>query len=201
MQRTLILASGSRWRQQLLMRLGLAFESYSPDIDETPLPGESVTAMVERLSCAKAQALCTHYPDALVIGSDQAACLDGKPIGKPGSHERAREQLHAQSGRCVAFHTGLCLLDSATGQSRYALETTHVHFRSLDAEEIEAYLRAEQPYDCAGSFRSEALGIALIRELESRDPTALVGLPLIALCELLAEADVNVLTGQAPPGQ
>ncbi len=200
MQRMLILASGSRWRQQLLMRLGLPFQSHSPDIDETPLPHETVVEMVERLSCAKAQALRAHYPDALIIGSDQAACLDGKPIGKPGNHERAREQLAAQSGRCVDFHTGLCLLDTASGQSRYALETTRVHFRPLDASDIEAYLQAEQPYDCAGSFRSEALGIALIQKLESRDPSALVGLPLMALCELLADAGLNALTEQEPPG-
>ncbi|HEY9037155.1 MAG TPA: Maf family nucleotide pyrophosphatase [Pseudomonadales bacterium] len=199
MQRTLVLASSSRWRQQLLMQLELPFETHSPNIDERRQAGEGVAEMVERLSKAKAAAVAKHYPDALIIGSDQAASLDGQLLGKPGNFERAHQQLTAQSGRCVDFHTGLCLLDSATGSLHSLTEITRVHFKHLSSTQIEAYLHAEHPYDCAGSFRSEALGIALIAKLEGRDPSALVGLPLMALCDLLAKAGVDVLTARALP--
>jgi len=201
MERVLVLASSSPWRRQLLERLGLPFLCQSPDIDETPLPGETVRATALRLSEAKARALAGAYPDALVIGSDQVASLHDRPIGKPGNHAQACQQLAAQSGQVVDFHTGLCLLDTASGLCRSVIETTRVHFRPLSEAHIEHYLRAEQPYGCAGSFRAEGLGIALFERIESRDPTALVGLPLIALCGLLKEAGMDVLdvTGPAQP--
>lgn len=194
---SLLLASSSRWRRELLARLGLPFDCSSPDIDESPLPGESVPALALRLAEAKARALAASHPEHWIIGSDQAAELDGKSIGKPGHHEQARAQLQAQSGRRVLFHTGVCLLHPASGFCRSGLDSTAVQFRSLKSTDIEHYLQREQPYDCAGSFRSEALGIALIERIEGRDPSALVGLPLMLLCDLLAEAGINVL--QATP--
>lgn len=194
MSRTLVLASASRWRRQLLERLGLPFVTASPDIDESPLPGEAILAMTRRLAEQKARTVASQFPDALVIGSDQSAVLDGRILCKPGSHAQAREQLRAQSGRALDFHTGLCVLDTASGQCQVTVESTRVSFRHLDEAQIERYLHREQPYDCAGSFRSEALGIALLAGMEGRDPTALVGLPLMALCELLAGAGLDVLT-------
>lgn len=194
MPRTLILASGSRWRKTLLERLGLPFDSADPDIDESPLPDESVPAMTLRLAIAKARALAGRYPNSLIIGSDQAAELDGCLLLKPGNHANACRQLQAQSGRTPVFHTALAVLDTSNGHCHTAVESTRVRFRTLDDRQIENYLRREQPYDCAGSFRSEALGIALLAGMDGRDPSALVGLPLMALCELLAQAGMDVLS-------
>ncbi len=197
MGRQLVLASGSRWRQALLERLALPHRCAVPAVDESPLPGEPVAAMASRLALAKARAVAGQFPDAIIIGSDQAAAIDGRLLGKPGDHATAATQLQRQSGRRVDFHTALCLLDARTGQWQARLETTRVQFRPLSAAQIDAYLRAEQPWDCAGSFRSEGLGIALLAGIDGRDPTALVGLPLMALCELLQDAGVDVLTAQA----
>ena len=194
--RRLVLASTSRYRRMLLERLGLGFEAIAPQVDETPLPGEAPAATAFRLSAAKAQSVAKAYPDALIIGSDQVADCEGRPIGKPGTHENAVAQLRALSGQTVVFHTGLALLDSASGSCQTALIDVRSTFRHLASEEIEAYLRREQPYDCAGSVRSEALGIALFERIESDDPTALIGLPLIQLCRMLKAAGVAVL---APP--
>jgi septum formation protein len=190
-RRRLVLASTSRYRRELLERLRLPFDAARPEVDETPLPGESPRALVERLSVAKAAAVAATLaggPDeAWVIGSDQAASLDDAPLGKPGDRERARAQLAAMSGRTVAFHTGVCLV-AGMQPPRLLVDTTLVRVRPLGADAIERYLDAEAPYDCAGSFKSEALGIALFDAIESHDPTALVGLPLIATVRLLREA-------------
>lgn len=191
--RTLVLASTSPFRRELLERLGLPFSTCAPDVDETPLPGESPAAMVARLARAKAEAVRDRFPDALIIGSDQCAELDGKILGKPGNHERAVAQLSAASGRSVAFHTGLCLLDTGSGERQEAVEPFRVHFRTLGREEIEDYVRREQPYGCAGSFKSEGLGIALFERMEGDDPTALIGLPLIRLCRMLVHIGMPVL--------
>lgn len=190
----LILASSSPYRRELLQRLGLPFHAEAPDIDETRLPGEAPRALVQRLARAKATALAQRHGDALIIGSDQCAVLGDAVLGKPGRFETAREQLRQASGRCVVFHTGLCLLDAASGQHQTEDILYKVYFRDLDDARITAYLRRERPYQCAGSIRSEGLGIALFRRLEGDDPTALVGLPLIALVSMLARAGVAVLT-------
>lgn len=189
----LVLASTSPFRRELLNRLGLPFETAAPDTDETPLPGETPEATALRLSEAKAKAVAARFPDALIIGSDQVAVLDGKIYGKPGSHERAVEQLRTMRGRTVNFFTGLCLYNAATGTARVRGIPTLVSFRNLSDAEIENYLRREQPYNCAGSAKSEGLGIAVIAAMEGSDPNALVGLPLIALCDLLREEGVSVL--------
>ncbi len=190
----LILASSSRYRQELLARLHLPFEAHAPEIDETPRPNEAPDLTARRLAREKAQAIAKHHPGALVIGSDQVATLDGLQIGKPGSHERALEQLQRMRGRSVVFHTALCLLD-ARAEARLPLQEeevrTLVHFRDLPDAELEAYLHIEQPYDVAGSAKNEALGIALLEKLESDDPTALTGLPLIALCSMLRRAGIS----------
>ncbi len=190
----LILASSSPFRRELLQRLGLPFHAEAPDVDEARLPGEAPGAMVQRLARAKAGALARRHIDALIIGSDQCAALGDTVLGKPGGFEAARDQLRQASGRCVVFHTGLCLLDAASGQDQTEEVLCKVHFRDLDDARIGAYLRRERPYQCAGSFRSEGLGIALLRRLEGDDPTALVGLPLIALVSMLSRAGVEVLT-------
>lgn len=183
----LILASTSRYRRELLGRLGLAFEVARPETDETPQPGEAPAKLAWRLAEAKAAAVAAQRPDAWVIGSDQVAEFDGLPIGKPGGREAAIAQLGAMSGREVRFCTGLCVLrDGAAALSE--LDVTVVRFRDLSATEIERYVDAEQPFDCAGSFKSEGLGIALFEAIESRDPTALIGLPLIATARLLRRA-------------
>jgi len=187
---SLILASGSRYRQELLGRLGMPFEAWSPDVDERPLPGEAPAATAARLARAKAQAGAGRFPGAWIIGSDQVADLGGEPIGKPGTRSKAREQLLAMSGRTVRFHTALCLL--GPHGPREALVTTEVDFRPLTGAEIDRYLDREDALDCAGSAKSEGLGIALLASLEGDDPTALVGLPLIALCALLREAGFRV---------
>jgi len=189
----LILASTSRYRAELLGKLGLEFSARAPDVDETPGPGEPAEALVLRLAEAKARAVAASAPQALVIGSDQVAVCRGRTLGKPGTEARARAQLAELAGQQVLFLTGLCLLDSATGVLQSAIDTTRVTFRPLTAGEIEAYVAREQPLDCAGSFKSEGLGIALFEAIEGKDPNALIGLPLIDLCRMLRNAGVSVL--------
>ncbi|MGH8282656.1 MAG: Maf family protein [Gammaproteobacteria bacterium] len=186
----IILASSSPYRRALLERLGLAFRYAAPSLDEMPHNGETPQIMVRRLARAKVQTVATRYAGSIIIGSDQVAALDGVILGKPGSHERAVAQLTALSGQSVLFFTGLCVLDTRTQQSQEHLDQTRVRFRSLSAAEVEHYLYAEQPYNCAGSFKSEGLGIGLLESVESQDPTALIGLPLITLCRFLREAGV-----------
>jgi len=188
----LVLASTSPYRRELLGRLGLPFTTARPNADETALPDESPEKLVYRLAEAKARSVAMSHPDALVIGSDQVAVLDGAVIGKPGTPEKAREQLLRASGRGVHFLTGLCLLDAAKDEARTVVEPFTVHFRTLDDARIASYLEHEQPYDCAGSFKSEGLGIALFERLEGDDPNSLVGLPLIRLVSLLKEFGVSV---------
>lgn len=186
----LVLASTSPYRQQLLERLGLPFRVQAPLVDEAPLPGEGPAELVARLALAKAGAVAATAPGALVIGSDQVAVLDGVVMGKPGGHEGARAQLERASGRTVEFLTGLALVRG--DWQRVAVVPFRVRFRELEGERIRRYLERERPYDCAGSFKSEGLGIALFRGMEGEDPTALVGLPLIRLVSLLEEAGVVV---------
>lgn len=193
----LILASTSRYRRELLSRLRLAFEVEAPLTDETALPGESPSALALRLALAKATAVATRHPGALVIGSDQVADLDGQAIGKPGSHHNAVLQLRHMSGRCVVFHTAVAVVRVGTAGSppfsQSSLSAVTVVFRSLDDADIERYLRLEQPYDCAGSAKCETLGIALLESIESDDPTALIGLPLIRTSALLRAAGLDPL--------
>lgn len=182
----LLLASTSRYRRELLERLRLPFHVARPDVDETTGPDEAPAALAARLASLKAAAIAAHHPEAWVIGADQVAEVDGQAIGKPGNREAAIAQLTAMSGRAIRFHTALCLLRD---QNRHeASDVTTVRFRALSAEEIERYVDAEQPFDCAGSFKSEGLGITLFEAIDSQDPTALIGLPLIALSRLLREA-------------
>jgi MAF protein len=190
----ILLASSSVYRRQLLDKLGLPYQCQSPDIDETRRPNEKPDALVMRLAHSKASALASQYPDSLIIGSDQVAALDDAILGKPGTHERACEQLLAASGRKVTFYTGLCLLNTATGKSQKRCETFSVQFRALSEAQIDNYLKREQPYDCAGSFKSEGLGISLFRRMEGNDPNTLVGLPLIALIDLLNNEGVDLLS-------
>jgi septum formation protein len=191
--RPFVLGSTSRYRRELLARLGLPFEVAAPDIDETPLPGEAPVATALRLSEAKARAVAARYPDALVIGSDQVADCDGRAVSKPGDRANAQRELRALSGRTIVFHTGIALVDAASGRcQREMVDVTSV-FRALTDREIDAYLDREAPYDCAGGVKSEALGIALFERITSDDPTALVGLPLIALCRMLRAEGVEVL--------
>lgn len=191
----LILASGSAYRRELLGRLGLPFEAIAPDIDETPAPGEAPQDTALRLAHGKAAAVARLHPGALVIGSDQVATLDGLQIGKPGDHARALAQLQLMRGREVVFHTALCLWDGreADPQAAAQLENVQVfvRFRDLPDQELDAYLRIERPYDCAGSAKNEGLGIALLESIASNDPTALTGLPLIALTGMLRRAGVR----------
>lgn len=187
---TLVLGSSSPFRRELLGRLGLAFECHSPDIDESARPGEAPRELVARLSEAKARAVAETWPQALIIGSDQVAVVDDEILGKPGGHERAREQLARLSGRTVTFLTGLCLYNSASDRVQLEVIPYQVDFRSLTPDQIERYLEREQPYNCAGSFRSEALGITLFQRMQGDDPNALVGLPLIRLVDMLAEEGV-----------
>lgn len=181
----LILASTSPYRRELLERLQLPFETCAPETDETPLAGELPATTAERLSTAKAAAVATRYPDALIIGSDQVAYCGTQRFGKPGSRDNARTQLRDLAGKTVVFHTGLCLLNSRTGRSHLRGIATEVRFRALSDTEIERYLDKENALNCAGSARSEALGISLLEWMKSDDPTALVGLPLIALADML----------------
>lgn len=189
----LVLASGSRWRRQLLDRLGLPYAWASPDIDETPRPGESPESLVHRLALAKASRVAEDHPDHLVIGSDQVAVFDGEVLGKPGDTATARAQLTRFSGRRVTFLTGLALIDTCSGRHRVCHERYDVKFRRLTDTEIVHYVEREQPLDSAGSFRMEGLGIALFEKLEGDDPNTLIGLPLIRLCELLREAGLDPL--------
>ena len=189
----LILASTSRYRRELLARLRLPFDVLSPDVDETALTGESPEALAQRLALAKAHAVAQRHPNAVVIGSDQVADLAGEAIGKPGTHERAVAQLRRMRGHSVVFQTAVAVVCTATGYAGAALVPVTVRFRPLDDAEIEHYLRAEQPYDCAGSAKAETLGIALLDAIESDDPTALIGLPLIKTCALLREAGIDPL--------
>ncbi len=189
----LILASTSRYRRELLSRLRLQFATFSPDIDERPAPGEAPEVTAARLATAKAHAAISSYPNALIIGSDQVADLDGVRLDKPGTRERAREQLLCASGRNVIFHTAVSLIKGPTGETHTALVPTTVRFRTLSAAQIDAYLDLEQPFDCAGSAKSEGLGITLLERIVGDDPTALIGLPLIALTSLLARFGVQVL--------
>jgi len=189
----LILASTSVYRRELLSRLKLPFDVAAPGVDETPLAGETPPDLALRLALAKAEAVARMRPDAVIIGSDQVADLDGAPIGKPHVHERAVAQLRAMSGRTVVFQTAVAVVRPQTGFARTLLAPVRVRFRALDDEHIERYLQAEKPYNCAGSARSESLGIALLETIESDDPTALVGLPLIRTCTLLLEAGIDPL--------
>lgn len=193
MPKKIVLASTSPYRRELLARLGLPFETANPKTDETPRPGEAPEATALRLSEAKARAVAAEFPDALVIGSDQVAVLDGEVFGKPGDHARAAAQLQRLRGRTVDFFTGLCLLDAASGRAQVRGVSTLVTFRNLSDDEIENYLRREQPYNCAGAAKSEGLGIALLSRMEGDDPNALIGLPLIALCDMLRTEGVAIL--------
>lgn len=188
----LVLASSSRYRKMLLQRLQIPFSCQAPDIDESALPGEQPLALVRRLSESKARALASDCPGHLIIGSDQVAEYDGSIITKPGCFEAARQQLQQQSGKAVQFHTGLCLYNTGTDSLTVDTVTTTAHFRQLSDEEIERYLYKEEPYDCAGSFKSEQLGASLLNRMEGPDPTALVGLPLIRLCGMLREQGLQI---------
>jgi len=191
----LVLASTSRYRRELLTRLTPGFRCVAPQVDETAGADESPAALAARLAQAKARAVVATNPGALVLGSDQVADLDGRVFGKPGTVEAAQAQLRACAGRDVLFHTAICLIDARVTpwRAHAAQDTTRVRMRALDAAEIERYVAREQPLDCAGSFKSEALGIALFERIETLDPSALVGLPLIAVCRLLRECGIGVI--------
>ncbi|HEY4083288.1 MAG TPA: Maf family nucleotide pyrophosphatase [Burkholderiaceae bacterium] len=191
--RTLILGSTSHYRRELLERLRIPFEVQSPEVDETPRPGEAPAEMATRLALAKAQAVAQRFPRALVIGSDQVADLAGQPIGKPGTHDRAAAQLRSMSGKTVVFQTAVAVVCAETGFVAQQLAPVSVRFRQLGDAEIERYLRLEEPYDCAGSAKSEGLGISLLEAIDSDDPTALVGLPLIRTAAMLRQAGLDLL--------
>jgi septum formation protein len=195
-ERPLVLATTSRYRRMLLERLRLPFAVVAPDVDEAPREGEAPAATAFRLAEAKARSVAAAHHGALIIGSDQVADFEGQAVGKPGTHDAAMAQLRRLSGQTVVFHTGLALFDSGNGVCQTAMVDVRSVFRHLSAAEIDAYLRHEQPYDCAGSVRSESLGIVLFERIESDDPTALIGLPLIRLTSMLRAAGVAVL---APP--
>ena len=188
----LILGSTSPFRKELMQKLGLSFEVDSPDIDETMLEAEQPEQFVQRLALEKAQAVAARHDSALVIGSDQVACIGSNILGKPGTRDKAIQQLTDASGKHVSFYTGLCLLNSANGEYQIVCEPFHVHFRELSQEQIERYLDAEEPYNCAGSFKSEGLGISLFEKLEGDDPNSLIGLPLIKLIAMLDREGVAV---------
>jgi septum formation protein len=192
-RRRLILGSTSRYRKELLSRLGIPFDMASPEVDETPQPGETPANLALRLALAKAREVAQRHPSAVVIGSDQVADLHGEPLGKPGTHERAVAQLRRMRGETVVFQTALAVVCLETGFEQVDLAPVSVVFRQLSDAEIENYLRAEQPYDCAGSAKSEGLGIALLERIDNDDPTALVGLPLIRTCRMIRAAGVHVL--------
>jgi len=192
----LVLASTSPFRKALLERLGQPFLTASPETNETRRPGEAPAALVERLSEDKARAVASRFPNALIIGSDQVAVLGDEILGKPGTHEKAMDQLTAASGNEVLFLTGLCLLNAASGQAQVEVVPFTVKFRSLTTSQIENYLRREQPYNCAGSFKSEGLGIALFEAMKGEDPNALIGLPLIRLIAMLNDEGMDVLGDQ-----
>jgi septum formation protein len=192
-RRRLVLASTSRYRRELLARLRIPFEVRDPQVDETPEPGEAPRALALRLALAKAERIALAEPEAIVIGSDQVADLDGAAIGKPGDHDRATTQLRSMRGRSVVFHTAVAVVCAASGFRAAEVVPVTARFRELSDAEIEHYLLAEQPYDCAGSAKVETLGIALLAAIESDDPTALIGLPLIRTCALLRRAGIDPL--------
>jgi septum formation protein len=189
----LILGSSSPFRAEILTKLGLPFITASPDIDESPLAGEQAEQLVQRLSEQKAYKIAESYPNAVIIGSDQVAVLDGAILGKPGNHDNAVKQLTAASGKTVKFLTGLALLNSQTGRIQSVVETFDVGFKTLSASQIDFYLLQEQPYQCAGSFKSEGFGISLFSKLHGNDPNSLIGLPLIRLINLLEAEGIDVL--------
>jgi septum formation protein len=191
--RSLVLGSTSRYRRELLARLNVPFEVAAPEVDETPIPGEAPVVLAQRLALAKAQAVAAKFPQAVVIGSDQVADLHGQPLGKPGTHERAVQQLRQMRGQTVIFQTALAVVCLETGCVQQDIAQVRVVFRELTDDEIENYLRAEQPYDCAGSAKSEGLGIALLERIDSDDPTALIGLPLIRTARMISAAGVKLL--------
>ncbi|BAO44466.1 Maf family protein [Thiolapillus brandeum] len=186
----LVLGSTSPFRRELLEKLGLPFSTAAPDVDETHDAGETPQQLVRRLAEAKARAVSGQHPNALIIGSDQVACVDEQILGKPGSRDKATRQLNTMSGKTVTFHTGLCLYNSQADRVQVSCEPYRVHFRTLDSQQIARYVDKEQPYNCAGSFKSEGLGITLFRKLEGDDPNILVGLPLIRLVEMLDKEGV-----------
>lgn len=188
----LVLASTSPYRRALLDKLGIPFVADSPDADETRHPDEAPQALVCRLAEAKARAVAARHPDALIIGSDQVACVGGEVLGKPGNRENAILQLTAAAGESVTFFTGLCLYNSSSHRAQVSMEPYTVHFRHLDRAQIERYIDHEEPFNCAGSFKSEGYGITLFSALEGRDPNALIGLPLILLIEMLAQEGVSL---------
>ncbi len=189
----LVLASTSPFRRELLQRFGIAFDTASPDVDETRHAAEPPEALVRRLAEAKARAVATAYPAHLIIGSDQVAVLDGNVLGKPGDHTNAVAQLRAASGKRVTFLTGLCLYNSAADRAQVDVVPFAVEFRTLSEAQVESYLRREQPYNCAGSFKSEGLGVTLFRGMHGDDPTALIGLPLIRLVDMLDQEGFQIL--------
>lgn len=192
-QRKIILGSTSRYRRELLERLRVPFDTERPNVDETPLPGEAPATLARRLALAKAREVSRRFPEAVVIGSDQVADLGGEPLGKPGTHDRAIAQLRRMRGQTVVFQTAVAVVCAATGFEQLDLAAVNVVFRDLDDQEIERYLRTEEPYDCAGSAKSEGLGIALLSRIDNDDPSALVGLPLIRTCHMLRAAGVSIL--------
>ncbi len=191
--RPLVLASTSPYRKALLQRLGLAFTTVAPNVDETRRPGETPEYLVRRLAEEKARAVAQKFPDALIIGSDQVAVIGAEMLTKPGTHENAVGQLQRCSGQTVTFLTGLCLFNADSGKTQLEVVPFRVHFRPLNAVQIENYLRREQPYNCAGSFKSEGLGIALFERLEGDDPATLIGLPLIRLTRMLEAEGTRVI--------
>ena len=191
-QPPLILGSTSVYRAELLRRLQLPFTTVQPNVDETPLPGETPLLLAKRLALAKANAVADRHPDAVVIGSDQVADLHGEALGKPGNHARATQQLKAMSGQLVIFHTAVAVVYKEQACTLEAVSQIRVQFRTLTDDEIDRYLRIEQPYDCAGSAKSEGLGISLLSQIDNDDPTALIGLPLIKTCEMLRTAGIQV---------
>ena len=197
--RTLILGSTSTYRRDLLARLHIPFEVAAPDVDETPLPGEAPHALAKRLALAKAKAVAAKFPEGVVIGSDQVADLHGQSLGKPGTHDRAVTQLRLMRGQTVVFQTAVSVVCLESGFEQSSLAAVRVTFRDLTDREIENYLRIEQPYDCAGSAKSEGLGIALLASIDSDDPTALVGLPLIRTCKMIQAAGIEILSHRAAP--
>lgn len=195
--RKLILGSSSKYRKALLDRLSIPYTVQAPDVDETPLSGEAPQALAQRLALAKARAIAQLHPGSIIIGSDQVADLHGEPLGKPGNHERAVAQLRRMRGQTVIFQTALAVVCEETGFCQTDLAAVRVRFRDLSDTEIENYLHAEQPYDCAGSAKSEGLGIALLEAIDNDDPTALVGLPLIRTCRMLRAAGIDLLGNAA----
>ncbi|MGA1691511.1 MAG: Maf family protein [Sedimenticolaceae bacterium] len=188
----LILGSTSPFRAEILQKLCISFDTAAPDINESPLANESPSELVERLSVCKAKKVAETHPAALIVGSDQVACVDQQILGKPHTHENAIEQLRFLSGKIVSFHTGLCLFNSESGNTQSTVEVFKVYFRALTDDQIERYLQNEQPYNCAGSFKSEALGISLFKKLEGDDPNTLIGLPLIRLVEFLSNEGLQI---------